>query len=212
MALQKATLTNVSVAPPVTVEVQFNPTEYGIDRGASYAELPVPGLGGPILQFVRGEAATLSLESFLDGTAGRGSPVGPGVDEKLAELRRFVLIDGTLHSPPVCEFAWGKVTFRGVVTAFKEKYALFDDAGRALRARVTVALKEYTPPEVEAKQVKRNSPDRTHVRVVRAGDRLDRIAADVYGNPRLWRPIAAANGLDDPRALTPGQALRIPAL
>lgn len=212
MALQKATLSNVSVYPAVPVEVQFNPTEYGIDSGANYAELQVPGLGGPILQFVRGEATTLNLELFLDGTAERGAPLGPTVESKLATLRKFVLIDGNLHSPPVCRFAWGRVEFQGVITTFKEKYSLFDDAGRVLRARVTVALKEYVSPSVESKQTKRSSPDRAHVRVVRAGDRIDRIAAEVYGNPRLWRPIAEANGLDDPRVLVPGTTLRIPAL
>ena len=43
MALAKATLTNVSVTPPVVTTVMFNPTDYGIDRGANYAELDVPG-------------------------------------------------------------------------------------------------------------------------------------------------------------------------
>jgi len=36
------------------------------------------------------------------------------------------------------------------------------------------------------------------VRTVGAGDRLPLIAAEVYGDPRLWRPIAEANGIDDP--------------
>lgn len=36
------------------------------------------------------------------------------------------------------------------------------------------------------------------MRTVGAGDRLPLIAAEVYGDPRLWRPIAEANGIDDP--------------
>ena len=28
----------------------------------------------------------------------------------------------------------------------------------------------------------------------------------------MWRPIAIVNGIDDPRSLVPGQALRVPAL
>jgi nucleoid-associated protein YgaU len=38
------------------------------------------------------------------------------------------------------------------------------------------------------------------------------IAARAYDNPRLWRPIALINGLDDPRALTVGQQLVVPKL
>jgi len=36
------------------------------------------------------------------------------------------------------------------------------------------------------------------VRVVKPGDRLPIIAAEVYGDPRLWRLIAEANGIEDP--------------
>jgi nucleoid-associated protein YgaU len=39
---------------------------------------------------------------------------------------------------------------------------------------------------------------RTKVRSIKAGDRLPLIAAEVYGDPRLWRLIAEANEIDDP--------------
>lgn len=103
MALVKARLVNVSVDPEQSVDVLFNPTEYGIDRGARYAELTVPGLKTPIMQFVRGEAKTLTVELFLDGT-NRRQPV----DDDLRTLRRFVRIDSELHAPPVCRFEWGR--------------------------------------------------------------------------------------------------------
>jgi len=68
MGLVKAKIVNVSVEPPAPIEVLFNPTDYGINRGANYTELQVPGLSTPILQFIRGEARTIDLELFLDGT------------------------------------------------------------------------------------------------------------------------------------------------
>ena len=87
-----ATLTNLSKVPtPPSVEVQFNPTEYGIDRGASYAELQVPGLRTPLLQFVRGEAQTLTLELFLDGTVRPGiNP--PTVEQRLGKILSLIHI------------------------------------------------------------------------------------------------------------------------
>jgi nucleoid-associated protein YgaU len=43
-----------------------------------------------------------------------------------------------------------------------------------------------------------NGVNKTRVRAIKAGDRLPVIAAEVYGDPRLWRVIAEANGIDDP--------------
>jgi hypothetical protein len=208
MALTKATLTDVSTSPaPPPIEVLFNPTEYGIERGAFYAQLPVPGLKTPILQFIRGEAEHLVLELFLDGTNQRQK-----VETALESLRKFVRIDAALHAPPVCRFDWGDVHFQGVVVSLREKLALFDDRGAVVRARVTLTLRSYQSAEVQLRELRRQSPDRTHVRVLREGETLSRIAAEAYGDPKLWRPIAEANGIDRPRFVPPGTALVVPAL
>jgi hypothetical protein len=206
MALAKAKLWNVSVNPPVATEVKFNPTDYGIDRGAYYAELDVPGLKTPILQFVRGEAQMLSLSLFLDGSDARGS-----VQEALQALRQFICINGQLHAPPVCLFEWGEVQFQGVVTSLKEKFSLFDSDGKVVRATVTLSLKSYEAVEVQIRDIKRESPDRTRVRTLRDGETLAQLANEAYGDPRLWRVIATQNDVDRPRFLTTGDTLRIPA-
>ncbi len=206
MGLAKAKLWNVSVKTPTFIEVMFNPTDYGIDRGANYAELDVPGLKTPILQFVRGEAQTLSLTLFLDGSDARKP-----VKDALKALRQFVCINGELHSPPVCLFEWGDVRFQGVVTSLKEKFSLFDSDGKVVRATVTLSLKSYEAVEVQIRDMKRESPDRTRVRSVRDGDTLAELANEAYGEPRLWRVLATENDIDRPRFLTAGLTLRIPA-
>jgi hypothetical protein len=43
-----------------------------------------------------------------------------------------------------------------------------------------------------------------------SGERLDEIAARYYGDPRLWRLLAAVNNVDDPLRIPPGLVLRIP--
>jgi len=213
MNLKHATLTNVSVDPATNknqaepIRVLFNPTDYGISYGANYAAMNVPGLQSPIQQFIRGESSVLSLELFLDQTR-----TGQNVEGALTQLRRFVTIDGTLHHPPVCRFDWGEQHFTGIVTSLRERYSLFDESGKVLRARVSLTLKQYRSAEVQLRELKRSSPDRTHRRVLRAGETLSHIAAEVYGEPRLWRPIAEANDIDRPGAVTPGTALVIPAL
>lgn len=207
MALVKARLTNASVANAEPVEVMFNPDLLTVTTNILYPDISVPGLRTPLLQFIRGEARTLAAELFLDN-----SNTGESLADKLEELRRFVSIDSELHAPPVCRFEWGDTTFTGVMAEFSEKFQMFDETGRILRARVTVKLKAYEPANQQLAEIDRRSPDRTKTRTVRAGDRYDLIAAEEYGDAAYWRVLAAANGDERPRLLAPGTVISIPPL
>jgi nucleoid-associated protein YgaU len=220
---------------PTEINVKFNPSEYSLVRNMNYAETPIPGLANPVIQFVRGETQTLSLELYLDGSdrvpdiagttaataaatstsaGGSTSPtaVYRGIEADLALLRLMVMIDASLHAPPIVEFAWGNLAFRGVVANYTEKFQMLDENGYALRARVTLSLKRYEPPLLQSRALSRQSPDRTKTRVVREGERLDAIAVDEYGDAGRWPVIAAANKLARPRVLVPGTVLLIPPL
>lgn len=207
MGLDKATLTNVSVAGSDPIKVMFNPKELTVTTNMLYPDISVPGLRMPLLQFVRGEARTLSAELFLDQ-----SNSGESLAEKMQELRNFVTIDGNLHAPPVCLFAWGDTSFQGVMIEFSEKFQMFDEKGKVLRARVTVKLKSYESANQQYTEINQQSPDRTKTRTARAGDRYDLIAFDEYGDPALWPVLAEANGDDRPRLLKPGTLVRVPPL
>ena len=207
MALTKATITNVSRDGSPKIDVLFNPTELSVDSGSHYASMPMPGLSMPILQYIRGESEVLHLDLFLDRT-----DEGRNVEGDLRLLKSFIQIDSSLHAPPVIEFAWGGFVFTGVVTSLRQKMTLFADDGRLLRARLTLSVKSYKAAEVQQRELKPSSPDRSHARVVREGETLAHIAYEVYGDPRLWRPIATANGINKPRFVEPGTPLRIPAL
>ena len=64
MALEKATITNTVTHR--RTPVLFNPEAYSLTKDVNYAHIGVPGLGAPVLQFVHGNAETLTLELFLD--------------------------------------------------------------------------------------------------------------------------------------------------
>jgi len=212
MPLVHAKLIDVSsAAPQPTVEVQFNPSEYSIDRGATYAVMPVPGLQTPIQQFIRGDADQLTLELFVDETSSRNAGK-ESVKSRLETLRTFVRINASLHAPPVCQFVWGDLTFVGTVVSLRERQVMFSTNGNPVRARVTLVLRAYKSAEVQMRELRLESPDRTHVRVMREGETLSTIANEAYGDPRAWRPIAEANDIDRPRFVLPGTALKIPAL
>lgn len=243
--MEKAKIKLLSKDGQPSIDVMFNPTDYQITRNLSYAEIGVPGLSMPLLQFVRGEAQTLQLELFLDSsdrktpspadvlggagvdlTSNTGAglePVpadhwtalgrSPNCEQRLMALRMLAEIDSQLHAPPVIEFSWGGTArFRGVVTSFTEKFTMFDSDGHIQRARVSLQLKSYAAAEEQFRRINPQSPDRTKTHVVRAGERLDMIAALEYGDPAHWRVIASANGIARPRLLTPGTLLVLPPL
>lgn len=185
----------------------FNPTDLSVDCGSHYASMPVPGLSMPILQYIRGESDVLHLELFLDRT-----DQGKDVEESIADLEHFTRIASALHAPAVVMFEWANFSFTGVVTSLREKMTLFSEDGRRLRARLTLTLKSYKSAEVQLRELKLSSPDRSHVRVLREGETLAHIAYQVYGDPRLWRAIARANGIERPRFIQPGTSLWVPAI
>ena len=51
-----------------TIEFQFNPSELSFQKGVQIAEIAIPGLDAPLLQFVRGQNETLTLDLFFDTT------------------------------------------------------------------------------------------------------------------------------------------------
>ena len=50
------------------IPVQFNPPELTLSKGAQIAEIAIPGLDSPILQFIRGQNEKLTLDLFFDTT------------------------------------------------------------------------------------------------------------------------------------------------
>src|SRR5262249_52430708 len=152
-----------------------------------------------ILQFVHGNTRTLSMELFFDTYE-----KGQDVTDETKKVYQLLEIESSTHAPPICDLSWGKFTFTGVLDHVSGKYTMFLEDGTPVRATLSVTFKEFIPVEVLVKQEVTESADHRKTRVVKAGDRLDIITAEEYGDPGKWRVVAAANGLDDPSALQPG--------
>ena len=113
----------------------------------------------------------------------------------------------------MCRISWGESNsknmdfpFVGVVENLTQEFTLFDADGHPLRANLDVTFKEFLKPEEDKR---RNDPEFT-TRVVKRGDTLSSIAAEMLGDPASWRIIADANQLDNPRSLETGMSLSIP--
>jgi hypothetical protein len=194
--------------PEPVIPLRFNPTEYQLQKSNTFAEIGIPGLESPPIQFVRGAAERLSLELLADT-----SDTLEDVREKYVnKLRDLMRLNAELHAPPIVAFSWDTQVFKGVLESLNIAYVLFSPEGIPLRAKLSVTLKEYRPAAVQFRESPTLSPDFDKSFVVRRGDTLSGIAAQVYRDPSRWREIARANGIVDPRGIRPGDALRLPSL
>jgi LysM repeat protein len=215
-----------------SISVSFNPTEYTLNKAAQIAEVTIPGLDSPILQFVRGQTETLSLDLFFDSTEKGMDDSASPVTNLTDQFYQLVKIEGKTHAPPICFFSWGsefpgqrsytslgsgngsqqRHGFKCVVESVRQRFTLFSPQGVPLRATLTVSLKEYKTLSEQIAEINKQSADHSHAHVVQSGETLSQIAGDVYGDPSQWRAIADQNAIPDPLILKPGTILEIPAL
>lgn len=232
MSLQKAKFQRLNrfFAVDKEIEVSFNPTEFTLNKGVQIADINIPGLDAPVLQFVRGQTETLTLDLFFDSTETGTGDLAQPVTLCTDAFYQLIKIDPETHAPPVCAFDWGGVIgfpgswlddrwatqarykFQCLVESVRQRFTLFSPLGYPLRATLTLTLREYRTLEQQIDDIRFLSPDRTRTRVVQRGDTLNRLAADAYEDPRLWRVIADHNGIEDPLDLKPGTILEIPPL
>lgn len=193
---------------PRLIPLRFNPTEYKLSKSNTFAEITIPGLETPPIQFIRGGSETLSVQALVD-TSDTLDDVRKSYVDAVRDLMR---IDSTEHAPPIVRFVWDRAVFRGVLEKLDVNYVLFGKDGVPLRAQLDISLKEYRPAKEQANDPPRSSPTVEKSYVVRRGDTWDRIAAAVYRRPDAWRELARANGISDPRDLRPGLVLTVPRL
>jgi hypothetical protein len=207
--LQRAKLVIESPkVPDNVIDFRFNPTEYQIQKGNNFAEIPIPGLESPPIQFVRGNSEKLTVELLADTS----DTLKDVREVYVNKLRGLLRIRSESHAPPIVNFVWSKNEFRGVIESLNVTYVLFSPEGIPLRAKLSLTLKEYRPVEIQLKDAPKTSPDLEKTWLVRRGDKLASIAAAVYRDPGVWREIAEANDIQDPRTLAPGKVLTLPKI
>jgi len=213
MALEKATIDILSGSQAgQQLRVLFNPTEYTLERSNTFKATSIPGLSGPLIHFINGEADVLSMELFLDDYTDPPKAGEKSVRERLDDLAGLLEIDRDQHAPPIVRFVWGKLSFKAIIEKLSRKLTLFQPAGTPARATVNVSFKEYrTLPELVANP-RLQSADKSKRRVIVGHDSLWLLAAREYDDATLWRAIAEANDLDDPRDVAPGDWVTVPPL
>lgn len=169
-------LVSVGLDPEILVQFQYNPTQLGDKKAATYATLNAPGQLMPVRQYTQGGDRTLSLTVHLDGLY-----KGPADDEiaiskaddgsigpELNKYRAFLypqtarwqearasfapLYEETRQfaSPPLCQFGFGDRVIDCLVTEINITETLFNANLGPLRADVTITLIERVPYGNEA--------------------------------------------------------------
>lgn len=224
LMFQKVDLRGEAIGEPMLLD--FSPAELSFSKSVQFADVAIPGLEQPLIQFVRGDAETLNLELFFDSTQDGTGAEAVAVTSRVEEFHKLVRINGELHTPPLVKVSWGDDfpgtamgetetagdTFTAVVLSVTRRFTLFNPDGKPLRATVTLALKQYSTVTDQVAAINYQSADHTRLHIVVEGETLPLIAHDAYSDARNWRVIAEHNGLSDVRDLVPGARLQLPPL
>ncbi|MEA3061798.1 MAG: hypothetical protein QOJ94_1579 [Sphingomonadales bacterium] len=199
------------------VTVQFNPETLKL----TFANEVVQPKGGDQVggnkgqQFIGTGSSKLALTLWFDVTAMTENPVND-VRRLTGDVLYFMTPqpdkdDANKPVPPGIRFSWGSFLFDGLVDGLEETLEYFDSDGKPLRATLALTLSQKMPLVSKFDDDgKPNLPGRTPLSPAKAGDNLQSIAGD-KGKNGGWQAIAAANGIEDPLRLKPGQLINLEA-
>ncbi|MEZ4362927.1 MAG: hypothetical protein R3B48_22235 [Kofleriaceae bacterium] len=226
-----------ALAPFDTFEAQYNPETLSMRHQSVFAAHPAPGETANGGAWSHSPPARLTVNLIVDGThvghtsaeqLGRrlgGLGPLPSVAEQISHLLATCYrVRGKTHEPAHLRLRWGHAIggahpsgrpaaapcFDCRLESVDITYQAFHRDGSPLHAELAAVFVESLPASREAALTNRSSPDLTHRRVVVAGDTLPLLCREIYGSQAYYLRVAQVNGLDDFRALTPGQELIFP--
>lgn len=200
------------------VTVQFNPESLKV----TFANQIVQPQGGDQAagstgrQFVGAGTTKLALTLWFD--------VSAMIDDPVDDVRRLtskVIFFMTPQEdkqdpkklvPPGVRFSWGTFLFDGMVDGLEESLEFFASDGKPLRASVNLTLSQQKilVSEFTGEGKVPSTPGHQPLSSAKSGDNVQSMAGD-KGKNGGWQAIAAANGIEDPLRLNPGQLLNLEA-
>lgn len=227
--IKKMCITNLVTKKKIYV--LYNPESYTQERSTQYSEATGLASNAPSIQFMHGSTETLRMELFFDSYTA-ASEVGGSVIDKIVfainslapsptkmDVRKYtskiydlMLIDSSTHVPPLLKIEWSSLQFKGHLVSCTQRFTKFSEDGAPVRATLSVMFKQYTEPSQIAAMKPNESPDTAKYRTVHQGDSLWGVSAKEYGQCDMWRVIARANNIENPRLLNTGDIIRLPAL
>lgn len=196
--------------------VQFNPESLKVAFANQVATPSGAGdqKGTPARQFVGAGTTKLTLQLWFDVSAPMPTdqPAENDVRKLTAKVAYFITPkqEGSKFVPPAVRFLWGSFQFDGIMESLEESLEFFSNDGRPLRASVSVNLTQQKITEFIFRPTDRPgasaSPGTRPLTQAEDGDNVQKLA-DKQGKGDNWQDIAAANNIENPRMLQPGQLL-----
>ena len=218
------------INPDKTTKVQFNPETLKVTFANQIAQPSGAGdQSGPAAQqFVGAGSTKLALTLWFDVTA----PVPEGLPQeddvrKLTQRVAYFITpqkDGDKFVPPATRFIWGSFQFDGIMEGLEESLEFFSSDGKPLRASLQLSLTQQRitlatfAPRAGGRPAAPGAlggglgttPGARPLTQAAAGATLQGLA-DAAGRGGDWQSIAAANGIENPRLLQPGQLIDLRA-
>jgi hypothetical protein len=140
---------------------------------------------------------------------------------------------GPQFVPPPTRFLWGSFQFDGIVESLEETLDFFSPEGRPLRAGVSLGMTQQSITEIKVldaggfpaaptaagtsggpgagRQPGRQAPRTPGTRPLTPAPQGGTVQAmaEAEGRGGDWQSIAAANGIENPRRLVPGQLVDV---
>jgi nucleoid-associated protein YgaU len=197
---------------------QFNPKEITITKSASWsrADAPHPDDGGPAApEYKNTGPRTIAMELLFDDwettqTRGPGS-----VMRDIETLNRWMSPTETSvqqhrPAPPIIALQWGGHRyFECFLKSLTIKFTMFRQDGTPCRATASCTFEE-TSEHLPLTNPTSGGLSGRRSRQIGAGDTLHSIAYGEYGDPALWRGLAAVNDIDDPLRVGLGSSILVP--
>lgn len=197
------------------VPVQFNPESLKV----TFANQIVQPQGGDQAagnagrQFVGAGTTKLALQLWFDVTAMEKDAV-----DDVRRLTQDVVYfmtpqksdqDPAKLAPPGLRFHWGTFLFDGMVEALEETLEFFSPDGKPLRASINLTLSQQKilVAKFDGDGKVPNQPGQTPLKSAKQGDSLQNMAGK--NGKSDWQGIAAANGIEDPLRMSPGQLVNL---
>ncbi|MEM0517018.1 CIS tube protein [Aequorivita flava] len=194
----------------------LNPEKYTFKYKVEYTEAQGQGTSATQPKYLRSVPEDLDLQFLFDRTGvlnGQSNKLGDGIIEDIEKFKRIVFdYNGDEHKPNYLMIGWGTLLFKGVLAEMSIEYKLFSPEGVPLRAVVTASFKGLVEDSLRVARENNNSPDLTHIRMVKQGDSLPLMTFRIYGDSKYYLQVAAANNLINFRRLQPGQEIIFPPI
>jgi hypothetical protein len=197
------------------LELMINPSSYKMNSSIGYTNNQAQGRSSRSPKFTSAGPDTMEFETTYDGTGAipTGSSAPVSVKSQIDLLRMTVYTyDGSIHQPNYLKIVWGGILFKCRLTSFSIDYKLFAPSGQPLRAKVSLKFQGYVSPEEESLNNNQQSPDLTHLIVVKAGDTLPLLCYKIYNDSSYYAKVARINGLTNFRSIQPGMHLEFPPI